>query len=255
MSNNFYSFSYIPARQGFDNSSWSKIYGDVAVSGTQLVLTKAAIIHYGDILRGDATFSLQVTTPVADDNYSFGFIQYNRSEYILFNVSSGSLSAITSDGNTSISVDIPWQPTWTSASTDFRIQWEAGRATFYVNGVVQAVICDSTISGDPLSLYMAVDVIGTAKLNYITVSTIQSFVMSTGNENSSFEPIITESSRVGITELVAATMSGLTTSKADTLNVSEDFTVVRPELVFTKLLSDSLNITDGIMDPGDIEVV
>lgn len=187
MANQYFNFYYSPIRQGFDSSTWSTLFGNPVVSSNRLVLQDAAIIHWGDILRGDATFSVNIPAPAVGLSKKFGFFEPNKNAYAYFSIAGGVLYATCSDGSSTTSVAITWQASWTSADTEFRVKWEAGTVKFYIGtigtAIEQAVINDVSVSGDPMSIYVSDEGSDTVLLNYITVKGIQSFMMSEGNEN------------------------------------------------------------------------
>ena len=210
MSNLYFNIAYDPAKQGFSTDDWRLVYGDAAVSEGQLRLTKAAIIHYGDILRGDAVFSINIGAPVLGNNTTFGFTQYSKGAYLYFKITDGTLTANCSNGTvSSVSATIPWEAAWTDVDTEFRIKWEAGMATFFINGQFKAVFSDTYVAeaptvlvpGCPMSLYVASDATDLLLLDYIIVKSIQSYVVSFGNANSSFEVFVTESDKLNITDV------------------------------------------------------
>jgi len=208
MANQYYNLNYSPIAQGFDSGTWRKLYGDVSVVANKLQLTKAAIIHYGDILRGDAIFNINIAAPFASGDSKFGFIQYSKNTYAYFKINGPVLTAETSDGVTAYSEVIQWQASWTDTDTDFRIKWESGSVKFYIGGQLMVTICESNllnipvsvVPNDPMSLYISSDSTDLFLLNFITVKSIQSYLMSEGNDNSVFEPFVTESDRIAISE-------------------------------------------------------
>lgn len=236
MSNQYYNFNYSPVAQGFDNSTWRNLYGDVAVVNGKLQFTKASIIHYGDILRGDATFNINIAAPLADGDTRFGFIQYSKNTYAYFHISGSVLTAETSDGVTSSSVIIPWESQWTDTDTDFRIKWESGAVRFYIGGQLLVTIGESNlleipisvVPNDSMSLYLSSDSTDLFLLNYISIVGIHSFLMSEGNDNSVFEPFIAESDRVRITEVVTvAHVAAIDTNLFSPLSITESITVIK----------------------------
>ena len=229
MGNQFFNISYDPIRDGFSKETWSLVYGDVTVTGGQLEIDKALIVNYGDIIRGDAIFSINIATPVKGDNSDFGFIQLNKNCYLSFSIVDGSLFANSSNGVDTNSVAIDWYSDWSDTDTEFRIKWEAGMATFSIGGQFKAVINDSTISGSPMSLYVRSDSSDPFLLDYIIVKSIQSYVISEGNSNSTFQTIVKESDKIRITDVVTAmTTDNPRINKNDTVNISEITAVVRP---------------------------
>ena len=263
MANQYFNISYDPAKQGFSTDTWRKVYGDVAISSGQLELNKASIIHYGDILRGDAVFSINIGAPVAGDNSRFGFTQFSKGAYLIFQISDGVLTAECSNGTTSASsAIIPWNSSWTDTDTEFRIKWEAGMVTFSIGGQFKAVFNDTytlgvptiLVPGSPMSLYVASDSPDLMLLDYIIVKGIQSYVVSTGNSDSSFEVIVKESDKVRISDVITAiNVSTAEVSKVDNLSMTEKVTVNRPELMFGVSGSDSIKIANDL-SPTGIEV-
>ena len=254
MSNQYFNFSYDPAKQGFDNSTWRTVYGNTAVVGGKLQLSQGMIIHYGDILRGDAVFSINIAAPVPGDHSSFGFTQYSKGVYAYFNIIDNVLTAETSDGVTSSSISIPWEEDWTDTDTEFRIKWEAGLVTFFVAGNIKASIGYSTtlnipqsvVPNDPMSLYVASDGADTFILNYIIVKSIQSYLFSTGNIDSNFEKIVKESDKMIITDVptvVSATTMSI--NKYETLTLTDTPTIVRPDLLTSASVNDSITISES----------
>ena len=243
MSNQFFNISYDPAKQGYSTSTWRTMYGDVAIVSGQLQLTKASIIHYGDILRGDAIFSINIAAPVPGDNSRFGFTQYSKGAYLYFQIANGILTAECSNGTTSASSSpITWNSDWTDTDTEFRIKWEAGIATFYIGGVFKAVFNDTyvledpttLVPGCPMSIYIVSDSPDLLLLDYIIVRSIQSYVVSTGNSNSNFEVIVTESDKINISEAVTMFMKILIANEGvniDTPKIREGITMLMKMLV------------------------
>lgn len=257
MSNQFYSFDYDPVQQGYNTSTWRTVYGDADVVGGQLVITKGAILHYGDIVRGDVVFSLNMPAPVFDDNVTIGLTQYNKGAYLYFKVDDGVLTAEVSDGVTSTSsAAIAWDTAWTSTDTEFRIKWEAGMASFFIDGKLKAVFNDTyalgvpttIIPGCPMSLYMANDSVSSVLLDYITVKGIQGFVMSEGNADSSFELIARESDRVVISENTTLLIPVLFANNGiifDGISVSEGITMFT-DILYAPGVVQNINISESV---------
>ena len=247
MSNQYFNLSYDPVRQGYDSSSWRTLYGDPAVSGTRLDLQNAAILHYGDILRGDAVFSLNIPAPTVGDDRKVGFVQYNKNAYAYFKIFNDVFTAETSDGTNTDSVTISWQSAWTDTNTEFRIKWEAGMASFYVGGVHQTTINDVSVPGDPMSLYLANTSPDGWMLNYIIVKSIQSFWMNENNEDALVGPIISEFERITMTEsltmLIPTLFAG--TGQSDVLTLTESVTMLEIILIAGNgIITETLTLTD-----------
>lgn len=246
MSNQYFNFYYSPTRQGFDSSSWRALIGAPISSGGRLLLTGASMIHYGDILRGDATFNVNIAAPGPGLSKKFGFYQPNKNAYAYFYINGASLTAETSDGVNTTSVSITWQSAWTNTNTDFRVKWEAGMATFYVGGIQQAITSNISVTGFPMSLYVANESQDTLILNYIDVQSIQSYMMSEANEDAVFaEKYVYIASGITITEAVTMfytiqNINGLT-GVSDGLTLSESVTI---SIFYPISVSDSLTVTD-----------
>lgn len=255
MSNKFFNFVYDPKTDGFSNSDWRLVYGDATISAGALEINKALIIHYGDITKGDAFFSLTMDEPAIGDNTRFGFTNYSKNAYASFNISDGLLSAEVSDGANSDSLSIDWDIDWLLSNTiEFRIKWESGTVSFFVNGVLRAAINSVSVPTTPMSLFVMSDNNGAiVVLNYIIVQGIQGYVFSAGNSDSSFEIIAKEADLLSISEYKKVVMADdLAASKIDNLSVGENVIVVRPELIFTKLADEGIEVSD-VLD--GIEIV
>jgi len=230
MSNQYFNFYYSPVRQGFDSSTWRSIFGLPVSSGGKLLLSGASMIHYGDILRGDALFNLNIAAPGPGLSKKFGFYQPNKNSYAYFYINGNTLVAACSTGVTTNTVEITWQSAWTNTDTSFRVQWEAGMVTFYIGGVQQAVIQDASVTGSPMSIYVSNESQDTLILNYIDVKTIQSYMISEGNEDAVFnEKYIYSASGINVTESVTMLLKILDvnslTGVSDLLTISESTTV------------------------------
>lgn len=262
MANQYFNISYDPAKQGFSADTWRKMYGDVAISAGQLELNKASILHYGDILRGDAVFSINIGAPVAGDNSRFGFTQFNKGAYLIFQISDGVLTAECSNGTISASsAVIPWNSSWTDTDTEFRIKWEAGMATFSIGGQFKVVFNDTytlgvptiLVPGSPMSLYVASDSPDLMLLDYIIVKGIQSYVVSTGNSNSSFEVIVKESDKMAISDVITAiNVSTAEVSKVDNLSVSDVLSEINMSIKISN--TDSLSISENLSNTIDTNI-
>ena len=232
MSNQYTNFYYDPIHLGYGASSWRTLYGDVVISTGKLRLLNAAILHYADILHGDAYFSMNVSAPGVGADRKFGFLQYNKNAYIYFKILNSVFSAETSDGVTAYSVPITWNSAWTNTDTEFRIKWEAGAVTFFVGGALVATIGYSTlldipvsvVPGDALSLYVQDNSGDTMLLSYISVKGIQSYLMNGGDITSVTAPIIYESEKINITEDITMNIP-ININKTDNITVTEAVTM------------------------------
>lgn len=244
MSNQYFNFYYDPIQQGYDNSNWRTLYGAVVVGGGRLRLNNAAILHYADILRGDASFSLNLAAPIVGIDRKFGFLQYNKNAYAYFKILNDVITCETSNGTITNSLTIDWQLAWTNTDTEFRVQWEAGRATFYVGGISQAVINDISVTGDPMSLYIYDNSDDTFLLNYVNVKTIQSYIMNDGDNGTGFQALVDLPDKISITESITTFGGDLDLSLSDTLTITENVIMSNPS--DNKSLSDSLTISENI---------
>lgn len=126
-----------------------------------LNLNQAAIIQYADLLKGDLTFRLVIpTSPAAGHSRRWGFYAVNKESGVYFEVSGATFQATVRDGinGTSSSVALTWNDDWANAETTFRVRWEAGLATFYINGAkVTTIALDDenvVLASSPLSIYI-----------------------------------------------------------------------------------------------------
>lgn len=182
MANQYFNFYYDAVRQGYDTNTWTTLSGAPVVAANQLKLDGAGILHFADLLRGDASFSVSMAAPAAGDDAKIGLTEYNKGAYLYFKVADDVLTAECSDGTTIKSVVIPWVADWTDTDTVFRIKWEAGMATFFIGGQLKVTmndlsvldIPDTVIPGDPMSLYIFNNSAAPLLINYIEVLAIQS---------------------------------------------------------------------------------
>ena len=262
MSNQYFNFYYDPVRQGYDPVSWRSLTGTPLIAGNQLSFNNATAVHLADILRGDASFSLNLAAPANGDQKQFGFMLFSKNEYLTFNIFDSVFSANSSDGTTSYSIPITWQSAWTNTNTEFRIQWEAGLASFYVGGVLQAVISTtytldipvSAIPGDPMSLYVS-DFSSSANhilVNYIDVKSIQSYILSTSaGSGASFPVLVDKSDKVTISENITMLVPTIFFNNGvvfDTLTTSESITMFTNKLYVNgaQILPQNVTITESV---------
>ncbi len=182
MSNQTFSFYYDPTRQGYDANTWSTVSGTPVVVANHLVLDGASIIHFADLLRGDAYFSLNIQTPAAGALDSFGFTLSNKVSMVGFTVVDDVVSVIVTNGSTTKSQVIVWNTNWSNKDIVYRIKWEAGMVTFYIDGQLKATLNDLytlgiptvIVPGDPMSLFADSDSTNPVLINYIEVKGIES---------------------------------------------------------------------------------
>lgn len=178
MSQTLTTFIYDAARQGYDTALWKALTGTPSASSSKLRFTSAAGIHYGDILRGEATFALAIpSSPSAGEDRRWGFYGANSTEFIGFNIS-GSTFVAQVDTATTVSTTLTWNTDWDAAEVLWKIVWEPGIAKFYINGVNVATISESTtvaaplaMPKGPLSLYVQNQEADNMDLGSVTVAT------------------------------------------------------------------------------------
>lgn len=178
MSNQYFSFAYDPIRQGYDSNTWSTISGAPSVVSNVLSLQTASIIHFADILHGDATFSINISEPAVGDDIEFGFYDINQLAGLGFRITDDALFVDTFFGSEITSVAIDWDTAWSNEYTDFRIKWEAGRGVFYINGIERVVTSDISVPGNALNLYVSSDSTNPLSLKYINVKGVQNLTWS-----------------------------------------------------------------------------
>jgi hypothetical protein len=157
MSNKFFNFYFDPVLQGYDTSAWRTLLGVPTIVSSQLQITPTAkIIHYANILRCDAVFSVTIPAPTSGDNRRFGLVQYSKNEYIYFKITDTVLTAECSNGVTSSATAITWQTAWTNTATEFRIKWEAGAAKFYVAGNLETTLSERLLAVRSFQIYQVI---------------------------------------------------------------------------------------------------
>lgn len=178
MANDKIYFSYDPQKQGYDTVLWKTISGVPAISGSDLRLNSAAIIHYGDIFKGELTMNLNIpTAPTAGDDRLFGFNQLNAGAYAYFKVADDVFTAEVNDGEGGTdSVVIDWQTDWTAADTNFKIVWMGFSAVFYVNKVKFATINSAGVPKFPLSIYIKNGNADNMDMKYIEVENVHNYI-------------------------------------------------------------------------------
>jgi hypothetical protein len=104
----------------------------------------------------------------------------------------------------------------------------------------------SVVPNDPMSLFIQSDSTDLFLLNFITVKAIQSYLMSEGNDDSVFEPFVTESDRISISEAVTvASAAAMAVSKFDSVGITENNTQTIDYTHPSGLIS-TLSITEGV---------
>jgi hypothetical protein len=225
MANQFINFKYDPSTEGYSNTLWHTVYGDASISDGKLKIDKGLVIHYGDILRGDFSFNVNMSEPDMEDNIRFGLIQYSKNAYIYVSLDDTYLTLETSNGEDSSSISFDWQDEWADTPTDFKIKWGPGCVSLFVNGNLKTSISDSSVPNCPLSLYLYSDSVNDFKVNYITAKAVQSYILSTGNSDSIFEPFVNESERAAVSEDIVMKMDDSPAKASDQSNTTDALTV------------------------------
>lgn len=178
MVNQYFNFYYDPVRQGYDTSTWATLAGVPAVVGGKLVINNASIMHFADLMKGEAEFIVKLSAPAAGDSQRIGFTSSDA--WLWFNIVDDVLSAVTKSGDNTNSVVIDWQNSWSDVFVSFKIKWEAGMTTFSIGDTQQAVISDASIPGGPLSLYVYSSSTTPITISSITVKGVESSTLDTG---------------------------------------------------------------------------
>lgn len=177
MSNQYFNFYYDPVRQGYDSDSWITTLGSPVVESNVLKLDQAGAIHTYNLLRGDFVFNAKVSAPAAGDDTKLGLFFPGKGAYAYFWVENDTFFLKTSlDGVTVNTISLDWDPAWSDEYVEYRIKWEAGTATFYINGQFKGVISDLSVSGDPMSLYVYSNSTTPAYIKYIEAKGVQSLI-------------------------------------------------------------------------------
>lgn len=235
MATQFTNFTYDPLKQGFDTSIWRKMSGTPVVFN-QLVFSAAAAIHSADILKGRFLFNVNVpNTPKSGDVSSWGLYSISRGAYILFDINGATFSAKTSDGETSSSSVITWDPSWSDVNTNYTIQWEAGTAKFFINGGQVACISDASIPNITMGLYVTNTLATDLTVKYISCNGIQSYILVQDVMTSAADiplpiwvaqPEVSKSESITITESVVVSIA-TNPAPSDTVTITENVAIVR----------------------------
>lgn len=180
--------SYDPQRQGYDSSSWHTIFGAPTLVGGYLSFKQASTVGLADVRRGQAHFQMSVSAPAAGDQKIFGLFSISKNAYAYFKIADDVLTANVSDGTNTQSEEITWQSAWSSTSTTFTIRWQAGIATFFVNGSRMSAFGGDGVPNGPLSLYFKNENDTDLMVDYIEVIGAQSYILVQDNDDSVYAP-------------------------------------------------------------------
>lgn len=148
------------------------------------------------------------------------------------------------------------------------IRWEAGIATFYINGIKRAQISDESIPYGPLSPFVFNDGADLFRIKSVVGQGLQTLILNPVETSADGgQPMGNANDALSITESVTSTTStagpsvseSLTLSESvttsgptdvasgvvDTLTVSED-TTASVQMDFPTSVSDSLTITESV---------
>lgn len=174
----FTNFYYDPQRQGYDTSLWKTLSGSPSISSNQIRLNSAAIVHYGDIRRGDVTLGLTIPTdPATGDDKEWGLVQLNRGAFAKFDITDDVFTCQVYDGKSAAATTatVTWATAWAAAVVNYRIKWEGGRVEFWVNSNKVAVIADANVTGEPMSIYASNGDADDVDLAFVEAISIQSY--------------------------------------------------------------------------------
>src|ERR1035437_58743 len=178
MANDKINFYYDPIRQGYDTALWKTLSGVPAIIGSDLVFNTASAIGYADILKGNLTINMTIpAVPTAGDVRRFGFAQLALGAYVVFDITGNVFTAQTIDGKgNSASVVIPWRAAWTATPLTFDILWTGFSAEFRLNNERLAFINDTSVSSDPLSVYINNANADSTAFHYMEMETTQFYI-------------------------------------------------------------------------------
>jgi hypothetical protein len=227
----FTNFLYDPSRDGYDTSSWRTLFGDPAIVGGNLSLTYSAVVHRGDCVRGDLVMNINVPSEPAVESRKFGFYSPNMGSYAWFSIQGPLLLAEISDGTSSDSEEVDWSDgvneTWNSNDIEYRIQWEAGLVSFYINGTKKAVLSGNAVPKSPMAIYLSNATEDSLTIKYINLEAVQSFFMHTDESDTETDPESSQSvgQGVNVDENIVSLVQLGDTSSTEAVSVGEDVTV------------------------------
>lgn len=129
-----HSFVYIPAIEGYDDSTWKTLSGAPEVYGEVLHLTESscATLAYGT--RGQVTIRLRIPEAPSEDvsgDREWGFNNIGTGQNAFFRITGDTFQAIVNDEDVATLV---WDDaTMTDTYLNFSIRWEAGIVRFFIN--------------------------------------------------------------------------------------------------------------------------
>jgi hypothetical protein len=215
------------------------------VNGNRLSANNAAIIHYGDIMKGEFTFNLYVPdAPGGNDSRVIGLYEPNINAYIVFTIS-GVLSGDVSNGvDTATTGPIPWDSSLTGVNTNFRIRWEAGTAKFFIGDTQVGAITDIAVPSGPLSLYIS-DMSGTTMtIGDIQAKNIQTYILNPKSSDTTvYGGAILMYQGVTVSENVSLYQAQYTPGFTESLTISENVHIVQ---VADPAKSETVTVSENV---------
>jgi len=239
-----HNFYYDPMRQGDGRGVWNWYSGDPFQQGGYLVLLNGSGIMYYDCGKGNLSMTLNIPTAATTMDRQWGFKAGD--DYVLFDVSGGTFQAKTAStrSQSTGSSTIAWDSAWTSTDTTFMVRWEAGIATFYINGIKRAQIADESIPYGPLSPFVFSDGSDLFRIKSVVGQGLQTLVLNPVETSADGgQPMGNANDAVSITESITSTTSTAGPSLNEALTLSESVTTSGPTGVATSVV-DSLTITE-----------
>lgn len=239
-------FYYDPIRQGYDTNLWRTLFGVPAVvAGNRLSVNNAAIVHYGDIMKGEFTFNLYVPdAPGGNDSRVIGLYEPNTQAYIVFTIG-GTLSGDVSNGTDTASTGtITWDSSWTGVNTNFRIRWEAGTAKFFIGNSQVGAISDVAVPSGPLSLYVS-DISGSIMtIGDIAAKNIQTYTLNLkSGDTTVYGGAVIMAQGVTVTENVSIMEVNYTPTYSESVTVTDVAQIVQ---AYNPNKNETVTITENI---------
>jgi len=219
------SFYYDPYRQGYDTNLWKTLQGAPYTSLGRLIVNHGEIIHYGDIMKGQFEFNLNLPSgPGTGDNRLIGLFQPSANTYLYFSIGA-TMKAMASDGEGHTSEQaITWSADWAGKNIEYTIRWEAGSARFLVNGSQVAILSGDSIPRDPMSLYVLDDSNDNMTVGDIDALGIHFFLLNPKSaDTSEWDGHMFSTQFVAVSENVQVRITKLVPSVYQNVTVSEYF--------------------------------
>ena len=239
-------FYYDPIRQGYDTNLWHTIFGVPAiVAGNRLSANNAAIVHYGDIMKGEFTFNLYVPdAPGGNDSRIIGLYEPSTSAYIVFTIGTDLSGDVSNGSDTATTGAITWDSSWTGVNTNFRIRWEAGTAKFFVGDTQVGAISDVAVPAGPLSLYIS-DVSGTTMtVGDISAKNIQTYILNPkSGDTTVYGGAVIVAQGVTVSENLSIVEYNYIPENTESVTVTENVSLV---VSSNESLNESITVTENL---------